>query len=582
MTRLRQHSTGPHPPLRAGGARCCVITGRWSGCGPDSAALRSELRRLTTHHAEAFTTETVLTQPGERNVVPSAVRTAARTSCGVVRGTVVEGGAVAFKGIPYAAPPFGANRFRPPQPPAPWEGERDATAYGPTAPKPPYPAPLDSLLPEVDIPGEDCLNLNVWTPAEALAPGETGRRPVMVWIHGGGFTNGSGSIPGYDGSRFARDGVLCVTVNYRLGVEGFLYLGADDPAPPNLGLLDQIAALEWVRDNIAAFGGDPGQVTLFGQSAGAMSIGTLLAVPRARGLFRRAILQSGAAQHTLSPGTAELVGRHLAQRLGIPATREAFATVPPDRLLSVQRGLRGEISADPEPARWGEAARNLMPLEPVVDGEVLPVPPLEAVAAGAATGIDLLIGSNSDEFRLYLTPSGLLDLVSEELTRKTATGYDLDDPAHALAVYRERQPDASPGELLAAIATDWFYRIPAIRLAEAQGGRGDTDGPGTVHLYEFGWQPPTFDGRLGACHVAELAFVFDNLHDKSMAELLGTNPPQRLADAMHAAWVSFAVTGDPGWPAYDRGHRATMRFDQDPEVQYDPRPRERELWEGHR
>ena len=528
-----------------------------------------------------------MTQPGER----SAARTVVHTSRGAVRGTPVEGGGVAFKGIPYAAPPFGANRFRPPRPPAPWVGERDATAYGPTVPKPPYPAPLDSLLPEVDIPGEDCLNLNVWTPAEALTHGGSGGRPVMVWLHGGGFTNGSGSLPGYDGSRFARDGVVCVTVNYRLGVEGFLYLGADDPAPPNLGLLDQIAALEWVRDNIAAFGGDPEQVTLFGQSAGAMSIGTLLAVPRARGLFRRAVLQSGAAQHTLSLGTAELVGRHLAQRLGIPATREAFATVPSDRLLSVQRGLRGEIATDPEPARWGEAARNLMPLEPVVDGELLPVPPLEAVAAGAAAGIDLLIGSNSDEFRLYLTPSGLLDLVSEDLARKTATGYDLDDPEYALAVYRERQPDASPGELLAALATDWFFRIPAIRLAEAQGkqgklgkqGRhGEADGHGTVHLYEFGWQPPTFDGRLGACHVTELAFVFDNLHDKSMAELLGTSPPQRLADAMHAAWVSFAVTGDPGWPAYDRDHRATMRFDLDPEVQYDPRPRERELWEGHR
>ena len=530
--------------------------------------------------------------------------TVVRTARGAVRGAPAEGGGIAFKGIPYAAPPFGANRFRPPQPPAPWRGERDATAYGPTAPKPPYPAPLDSLLPEVDIPGEDCLNLNVWTPAEALAAasGTRGRHPVMVWLHGGGFTNGSGSVPGYDGSRFARDGVVCVTVNYRLGVEGFLYLGADDPAPPNLGLLDQIAALEWVRDNIAAFGGDPGQVTLFGQSAGAMSIGTLLAVPRARGLFRRAILQSGAAQHTLSPGTAELVGRHLAQRLGVPATREAFATVPSDRLLSVQRGLRGEIAGDPEPARWGDAARNLMPLEPVVDGELLPVPPLEAVAAGAAAGVDLLIGSNSDEFRLYLTPSGLLDLVSEELVRKNATGYGLDDPEHALAVYRERQPDASPGELLASLATDWFYRIPAIRLAEAHLGRGegaqvdrgqdergqrergqgDGDSRSQVHLYEFGWQPPTFDGRLGACHVAELAFVFDNLQDKSMAGLLGTDPPQQLADTMHAAWVSFATTGDPGWPVYDRSHRATMRFDLDPEVQYDPRPRERGLWEGRR
>ena len=532
-----------------------------------------------------------MTQRGERTAPPSVAGTVVRTARGAVRGAPVEGGGIAFKGIPYAAPPFGANRFRPPQPPASWHGERDATGYGPTAPKPPYPAPLDSLLPEVDIPGEDCLNLNIWAPAPVPVHGRADResvgRPVMVWLHGGGFTNGSGSVPGYDGSHFARDGVVCVTVNYRLGVEGFLYLGADDPAPANLGLLDQIAALEWVRDNIADFGGDPGQVTLFGQSAGAMSIGTLLAVPRAQGLFRRAILQSGAAQHTLSTDTAELVGRHLARRLDIPATREAFAAVPPDLLLSVQRGLRGEISADPEPDRWGEAALNLMPLEPVVDGELLPTAPLQALAAGASAGVDLLIGSNSDEFRLYLTPSGVLDLVPEELARRTALGYGLDDPDRALAVYRERQPDASPGELLAAIATDWFYRIPAIRLAESrcgEGGRGEagSDSRGSVHLYEFGWQPPTFGGRLGACHVTELAFVFDNLHDKSMADLLGTDPPQRLADTMHAAWVSFATTGDPGWPAYDRDHRATMRFDLEPEVQYDPRPRERELWEGRR
>ncbi len=507
-----------------------------------------------------------------------------RIAAGAVRGDRVEGGGVAFKGIPYAAPPFRANRFRPPEPPEPWSGERDATAYGPTPPKPPYPAPLDALLPEVDIPGEDCLNLNVWVPAGGPANRPF---PVMVWLHGGGFTNGSGSVPGYDGARFARDGVVCVTVNYRLGVEGFLYLGADDPAPANLGLLDQIAALEWVRDNIAAFGGDPGQVTLFGQSAGAMSIGTLLAVPRARGLFRRAVLQSGAAQHTLSPATAELVARHIADRLGIPATREAFAAVPLDRLLTVQRGLRGEIASDPEPGRWGEAARNLMALEPVVDGELLPTAPLDAVAAGAAAGVDLLIGSNSDEFRLYLTPSGLLDLVTEELARKSATGYGLDDPEHALAVYRERQPNASPGELLAALATDWFYRIPAVRLAEAHGAgdggsAGDGGGNGSSYVYEFGWRPPTFDGRLGACHVTELPFVFDNLHDKSMAGLLGTDPPQRLADVVHAAWVAFATTGDPGWPPYDRDRRATMRFDLESEVQYDPRPRERELWGGRR
>ena len=205
-----------------------------------------------------------------------------RTQHGEVRGSVADG-VNTFKGIPYAAPPFGANRLLPPQPVEPWSGVRDALAYGAKPPQLPYPPPWDVLIPERGPLGEDCLNLNIWTPD----PGSAGL-PVMVWIPGGMFEAGSGAS--YDGSGFAREGVVCVTMNYRVGAEGFLYLGDGNS---NLGLLDQLAALEWVRENIAAFGGDPGNVTVFGQSAGAMSIGTLLSMPRAEGLFRRAILQSG-------------------------------------------------------------------------------------------------------------------------------------------------------------------------------------------------------------------------------------------------------------------------------------------------
>jgi para-nitrobenzyl esterase len=247
-----------------------------------------------------------------------------------------------FKGIPYAAPPFGINRFRAPQPVETWSGVRDALTYGATVPKPPYFPPFDVLLPEPVVAGEDSLNLNIWSPDLGQA-----KLPVMVPIHGGAFANGAGAVTQYNGSRFARDGVVCVTINYRLGADGFLYLG-DGPA--NLGLLDQVAALEWVRNNIAAFGGDPGNVTIFGESAGAMSVGTLLSMPRAAGLFRRAIAQSGAGHHAISSATARRVSQYLAEKLGVAPTREAIAAVPIDRLLQEVQ-LSADVFNIPDPAR---------------------------------------------------------------------------------------------------------------------------------------------------------------------------------------------------------------------------------------
>ncbi len=232
------------------------------------------------------------------------MNTVVKTRSGEVRGSVVEG-VNTFKGIPYAAPPFGTHRFRPPQPVESWSGVRDALTYGPTVLKPPYFPPFDVLLEEPAIPGEDCLNLNIRSPDLGQA-----NLPVMVWIYGGAFANGTGAVTLYDGSRFARDGVVCVTINYRLGVDGFLYLG---DGQVNLGLLDQIAALQWVQENIAAFGGDPGNVTIFGESAGGMSVGTLLSMPRAKGLFRRAIGESGAGHHVISSATALNISQYLAK-----------------------------------------------------------------------------------------------------------------------------------------------------------------------------------------------------------------------------------------------------------------------------
>jgi carboxylesterase type B len=496
------------------------------------------------------------------------MKTVAKTRCGEVRGSVADGVHV-FKGIPYAAPPVGANRLRPPQPVAPWSGVRDALTYGPTPPRPPYPPPWDLIFAEMSTPGEDCLTLNIWTPDLGAAG-----LPVMVWIAGGGFEfHGTGASPWYDGSRFARDGIVCVTINYRVAADGFLYLGGGNA---NRGLLDQVAALEWVRDNIAGFGGDPGNVTVFGQSAGAMSIGTLLSMPRAEGLFRRAIVQSGGAHQVISAETARRVSQRLAEKLGVEATREAIAAVPVDRLLQAQAELMDDLVAHPDPERWGlETVVNMMLWQPVIDGDVIPARPIERIGAGVGADIDLLVGSTQDEWRVFLVPSGMIDQVTAEALAGAVAAYGLPEEA-TLAAYRAAHPDASAGDLLAAIQGDWYIRIPAIRLADAHAPH-----TGATYMYEFAWRSPQFDGRLGACHGAEIPFVFDTLgHGTEL--LWGTDPPQSLADSMHAAWVGFATHGDPGWPRYDLSRRATMRFDVPSEIVEDPLSAERSLWEGVR
>jgi carboxylesterase type B len=489
------------------------------------------------------------------------------TRHGKVRGSVADG-VHTFKGLPYAAAPFGTNRLRPPQTVAPWSGVRDALTYGPKAPQPPYPPHVAVLLPEFAVPGEDCLNLNIWSRDLGSA-----RQPVMVWIPGGMFEVGTGAAPWYDGSRFARDGIVCVTINYRVGAEGFLYLG-DGIA--NLGLLDQVAALAWVQENIAAFGGDPGNVTIFGESAGAMSVGTLLSMPRAAGLFRRAIAQSGAAHQVISAATAQRIGLHLAEKLGVEATREAIAAVPVDRLLQAQAELKADLLAQPDPQRWGaEVVASTLPWQPVVDGDVIPARPIDRLVAGAGAAVDVIVGTNTDEWRLFLVLNGALDHVTDEALAGAVTAYGL--PVEAtLAAYRAAHQGASAGDLLAAIQTDWWCRIPALRLADAH-----AKSTSATYMYEFAWRSPQFNGRLGACHALEIAFVFDTLGNGT-APLLGTHPPQQLADTMHAAWVAFATSGDTGWPKYDLSRRATMRFDTTLEVMDDPRSAERALWEGVR
>ena len=491
-----------------------------------------------------------------------------RTRSGDVRGGVVDGVYV-FKGIPYAAPPFGARRLRPPQPAEPWSGVRDALAFSPAPPQPQMPAAIALLMPLGSTPlGEDCLSLNIWTPDLAA----TGL-PVMVWIAGGMFEyGGTGSSSWWDGRHFARDGVVCVTINYRVGADGFLFLDADGA---NRGLLDQIAALVWTQENIAAFGGDPDNVTIFGESAGGMSVGDLLAMPSAEGLFRRAIIESGTAHHVTSAATASRITRYLAEKLDVAPTREAIADVPLDRLLAAQEELKAELSARPDPQRWGEVAMTLLPFEPVVDGATLPARPIDRLVAGASAGVDLFVGTNVDEHRLFLVPMGIIERATEEALAGMAATYGLPVEV-ALATYRALRPGAAPGDLLAAIQTDWYWRIPTLRIADAHAQRS-----GATYMYEFAWRSPQFDGLLGACHALEIPFVFDTL-GAGTQPLLGADPPQQLADAMHAAWVAFATRGVPGWPRYDLQRRATMRFGAVSGIVDDPLATERALWEGLR
>ena len=486
---------------------------------------------------------------------------------GAVRGTV-SSGVLAFLGIPYAASPFGANRMRPPEPVRPWEGERDATAFGPTVPKGDYPPQYAPLFPEVVIPGEHCLNLNVWTPDVTAAA-----LPVLVWIHGGSFMNGSSSVGAYDGAPFARDGVVFVSVNYRLAAEGFLFLG-DGTA--NLGLLDQLAALRWVQDNIAAFGGDPARVTVAGESAGAMSVTTLLSMPLASGLFAQAIAQSGAGAHTLRAEEGLMVGGYLADALGVPADRESIKAVPLDKLVQAASDLVTEVQTAPDPARWGQLALSLLPFAPTVDGSVLPDAPLAGIAAGRGGGVRLLIGSNRDEARLFLVAAGTIGLIDDATLAAVAGAYGLS--GDGLGVYRANRPDAGAGDILAAVITDWFFRVPPIRVAEARTAAGAAG----TWMYRFDHPEPGDNHGFGACHAVEIPFVFDTVTRDELRPLIGGTPAQAVADRVHRVWVDFVTRGDPGWAPYDTARRTTGLLTETVSPVDDPAGDERALWEGIR
>lgn len=477
-----------------------------------------------------------------------------KTRAGSIRGEC-EKGITVFRGIPYAAPPFGPNRLMPPRPVAPWDGVFDALDYGPKSPQPVYPPEIRMLLPELVGSGEDCLSLNIWTP-DTSAVG----LPVMVWIPGGMFEfHGTGACPWYDGSSFARDDVICVTINYRVGAEGFLYL---NDGIANVGLLDQIAALEWVRDNIEQFGGSTTNVTIFGESAGAMSVAMLMAMPRAKGLFRRAIVQSGSAESVTEPMNAWNVAKRFAEKLGVEPRRESIAAVPIERFLRAQEEVRDELIQNPDPTEWGaDVVSLLLPWQPVVDGDVLPEVPSVRIGRGSAKDVDLLIGTNTEETRLFMLH--MLDQVDDHALAGAIAASGL-PVTPTLTHYRTMFPDESPGDLLSAFQTDLKWRLPAMRLADAHAESG-----GRTFAYEFAWRSPQFGERLGACHAMEIGFVFDSF-GPATESILGPHPPRSLAKAMHGAWVAFSKSGDPGWARYELTRRETMHFDTKWELACDP------------
>ncbi|GAB3155389.1 carboxylesterase family protein [Amycolatopsis stemonae] len=456
-----------------------------------------------------------------------------RTPAGEVRGEPTATG-VRFRGLPYAAAPEGDLRFAPPAPAPSWDGVRDAREAGPTAPQKRREIPgldLSAVVGTGWRKGAEYLTVDVWTPD----PGASGL-PVLVFVHGGAFIGGTGSAPVYDGTAFTRAGAVLVTVQYRLGIDGFLPL---DGGATNLGLRDQLAALHWVRDSIAAFGGDPGNVTLFGESAGAISVACLLGSPLSAGLFRRAIVQSGHANMVRGQAEFERLTKTVADVLGVEPAAEAFRKLSSEQLLDAQDVL---LTPGRGPDLRGEDGRDrsfgLSPFLPLVGDDVLPEHPGEAIRNGAGADVDLVAGTCREEMLLYFGPTGLLDVLTDEQAVATLSASH-PDAAGVLEGYG-LGGGRKAGEVFVEAMTDLVFRDGVKELVESHRGRS--------FRYEFDWRAP----KLGACHGMELPFVFDSL--AASAGLVGENPPAELAREVNGAWARFAATGDPGWHPHETTH----------------------------
>jgi para-nitrobenzyl esterase len=488
----------------------------------------------------------------------------AETTLGRIRGVDVDGIKI-FKGVPYGASTAGSNRFMPPKDPAKWAGVRDALKYGPSAPQREpgtRAAASDLSVSAAGLPAEseDCLVLNVWTPA--INDGR--RRPVMLWCHGGGFATGSGSSPVTDGTNLARRGdVVVVTINHRLNALGFTFLGdlggSDFAASGDVGMLDIVHALGWVRDNIARFGGDPNTVTVFGQSGGGRKVATLLAMPSARGLFHRAVIESGATIKLVEREQATRVASELLAKLGLNKSQvREIQNVPLDRLMAAYFATVRGMNVD----------QMTMGFSPTVEGTVVPQHPFHPTAAAVSANVPLMIGStrteltsSADDAAFSLSEDGLRQRVQALLGASSTRVID---------VYRKKSPGATPSDLYFLIASDHRYGAPVMKIAERRAALGR----GPVYLYYFRWETPIEGGRLKSPHTIEIPFVFDNI---KTSRLTSTSPDaQALADKVSDAWIAFARKGDPNtpklprWPAFNAGVRSTMVFDNQSRVENDP------------
>lgn len=502
-------------------------------------------------------------------------------SLGRLRG-IKDDGVYTFKGIPYGGPTGGKNRFRPPTPPESWIGIRDATRYGPSSWQAIETHTTLTLLGAegIDSMSEDCLVLNVWT--NGLM--DHGKRPVMVWLHGGGFVTGSGDhIPAFDGSNLAKTGeVVVVTVNHRLGVFGYLHLeelaGEEYAGSGNAGMLDLVAALEWVRDNIETFGGDPGNVTIFGESGGGAKVSYLMAMPQALGLFHKAIIQSG-------PGLRAQTVEYATHSAG-----EFLDTVgvSPDQIHVLHEMRANTICSAWLKMTAGAPLPGGDKFVPLMDGKIIPVHPFDPVAAPTASEIPLMIGTTKDETTFMMMNDPMFGKYDEETMRLrihanfdrkragTLSPAKVDDMIEA---YRRLRPGATPHDLLIAITTDQM-RVSAIRLAE----RKTEGGKRPVFMYLFAWESPARGGLLKSSHTLEIPFVLNNV-DPSVP-IIGESPERfSLASNMSRAWIAFAKNGDPNhdgiphWPGYFPEKRSTMIFDTECRVQDDPYGHERKLWD---
>jgi para-nitrobenzyl esterase len=493
------------------------------------------------------------------------------TSRGAVRGSVTDG-ISRFAGIPYAAPPVGERRFRPPAPPEPWEGELDGTRFGPVCPQ--NPSMMDLLMgEEVDVHAEDCLRLNVWT------PDVSGSAPVMVWIHGGGFEIGSGSSPLYSGASFARDGVVLVSLNYRLGALGFLELGGLDTdynGSANNGLLDQVMALQWVQREIAAFGGDANRVTIFGESAGSMSVSLLLTMPAARGLFHQAICQSGALNSPRTVEEAHVDTNEFLAEADLSSLDELLAA-PVEQLLAAHAQIAAGRVGDVEGTiRRSRSPLGFLTFRPVADGNIVPEDPPAVLAAGHAANVSLLVGTNAEEWKLFalMSPGAAND---DELHERL--GLLTGDPAAMMALYRAEHLVDTPAAVECEVLTDLVFRVPTSRLADIQARHAPT------FQYLFAWRSPSMGGMLGSSHAMEIPFVFDVTQDARVAMLVGHEPPVELAAQIHGAWVSFATNGAPSvsgvgdWQPVTPDRRPVMVFDTESEVRLDPHDKTLRIWD---